>query len=576
MRLTVIIGLIIAGYGIYVIMGALESASLGMMIFGGTVTVIGLMITGIKYTATDKEYPSSSNVSSLLNWKKANGYRWTYFKNIINNKDGVYLNTAVVAIELEADPKLKRAIRPHSKKTKDIKIDALDFTKTVLLVGAPGSGKTFTMESWLDNIKKTNFKNFKRVVFHDVKGGTYSKFGEKKDIVVSLYDNRATSWNMWQEMQTYPGIVEEFMKSLVNNGVGGGDDGDFFKNSAAMQLVEMVENTFYDNPELSDSDKYLGLIKKIEDFKKDKDANDDVKATLSLALESVELMAYRFIKDPKNSFTIKEFYDSSGKVLWLLNNPTFAKKQNSYFSAITSALTTIKLGMPDTKTDLTMYVIDEILQFDISSISAALTTIRSKGGAMILGTQYMPIDNQKTKQLLDNSRFATMIFSVDDNATVKWAVDTFGKTSYESTSSKVGIDKDTTVSSKDTNFLEEKTIRSIPQFHCVSFVKTATKKDGYLLYIGKTISKMSDKKLNDESELFDLTDFKREFKSGKVLKNIVAKSNKKEITLIEKKEQFDTINNCKEDGKILELLKKYDIVDVDLDVYFKEVNDMYK
>jgi hypothetical protein len=87
--------------------------------------------------------------------------------------------------------------------------------------------------------------------------------------------------------------------------------------------------------------------------------------------------------------------------------------------------------LEDSEKDYTYYALDEFLALamDAETNESLSREIRSKGGAVLKAVQHMPAD-QKAKELMDSSKFCTVIFRVSGNTVVEHLVQAFQKTEY--------------------------------------------------------------------------------------------------------------------------------------------------
>ena len=545
----------------------------GIILMVGTFAVL-VMIFFALWGNSNKEDPlSMKDFGSMFNFKKQlSGYAWTTISALKKEgKKPFEINKFVTFPQYYHEPKKVKFLQNVMKKI-NLKVtsDYVDLRKSILAFGAPSSGKTYAFESWLQQVIDSGFNKIRQVVFYDVKGSSFSKMGRKEDIILSLYDKRGTNWNIWADMQIYPTVIQKFFVSMVKMSTGEAGKSDFFVNSAAKQLSDIVFKVYYEFPNLNDCQRYFKVLELLDSWK-NQDINKDVALTLALSLDIIELMAYRFTKDPKNNFSIVEFYETSGRVLWMLDNAAFKDNHMPFFSGFATALTTIKLAGKDNDKEFTMYVIDEITSFDIQALSQSMVQIRSRGGILIFGSQFMI--QGKMKQLLDNSKYITMIFNVDDEMTVEWGKKMLGNVTYQRHNQGA---KDTkgqktyTSSEGKEGRLDEMILRSMPQYHCVTFIKKSESNDkNYLLYFGKVGYPVIAKNDFEEQELLDLHDFYANFRSRKKMNSYRDKK-----SLSQMKKLYDEIIKASSD-KLHDILVEHHLEDEDLDVYFAEVRSLY-
>jgi len=126
---------------------------------------------GYKYTT-----PAQLKLFSL---QKENGVTLNHY---------AFYNEAINFSDLSTNPILRQELQKI-----EIKINALDFTKQLFIIGAMGSGKT----SFILNLVSQNldYSKFKLMTFNDTKGDfTQKLYDPETDIIVNLYDRRAKAW----------------------------------------------------------------------------------------------------------------------------------------------------------------------------------------------------------------------------------------------------------------------------------------------------------------------------------------------------------------------------------------------
>lgn len=319
-----------------------------------------------------------------------------------------------------------------AKKAENIALyfDPLSLTQGVLLVGKMGAGKT----EFYFNILKQKFYN--RVVIHQVKAGDFTQsFLTKNDMLFSPYDKRGYLWDVMSENE---GIIKTFFENYAN--AVGGDKKDFFSAAANRLYNEMaikVRTTFKDEPS---SKKWLLLIKAVKDLFAEmeggtQNSKKDVKGTMEAILEPLEIMAFKMQDPEQKRFVIKDFFKRKNQCKLILDNiPEYEKSLTPLFTAFTACCSQVHTSMPDSKTDFTLYALDEYLSFiqimDDASKKRLHTLIRSKGGILMPAVQYVPIDDKKLTQLLTSSAYAWIYFSVIEETTIKLFKDAIGETEY--------------------------------------------------------------------------------------------------------------------------------------------------
>jgi hypothetical protein len=411
-------------------------------------------------------YPVTTNQSS--------GYTFSKLGELqdFSKPKGVYVDHFAYYNEMEefADPGML-------KKAKNIKIniDKLDFTKTLMVLGGMGSGKTEFYHSIL------NQKAFNRSIVHDVKGDFVQKwYNEETDYIFNPYDERGFVWDIWAEMDENEALIESFVNNLMQSQT---DEKDFFTGSARKVIIEMFMQVHFMLQDSTPEQKWAELNKRIREY--GEQASDDktkssVYATMELIIDLFEFFEYQSGLENVKQFSFKEYLSGNG-TLYLLNNPSVSKKLNPLFTSFVALLIEKLLSRADTKEDLTLILLDEYLSlnFDKETRLKLLTQIRSKGGCLMLGMQYLPKKDKEHEQLLDSSCYGTIIFKLNDNETVKHIVESMGDMEYIAVSE--GKKLEYTKSAKSKKFLTSEHLQSMPQYTHLSIFAGDSK-----IYLGYT------------------------------------------------------------------------------------------
>jgi len=404
----------------------------------------------------------------------------------------------------------------ESKKT-SIRIKPLNFTKTFLVLGSMGSGKTEFFHSIL------NQHQFNRNIIHDIKGDFVEKwYNPKIDFIFNPYDERGVNWDLWNELKESPALVESFIGNLMESQT---EEKDFFTASAKKVIIDFFMKIHYQHSDKSSTEKWILLNKEIEIYKEDSESNktkSSIYQTMDLVIELFSYMAWHS-EQGKQSFTINKFLNENSGTLFLLNNSSVATKLTPLFTGFLSLFTEILLSKSDTKENLTLILLDEYLSmsFEKQTRLKLLTQIRSKGGCLMLGMQYLPKHDMEHQQLLDSSSYAKLIFQISDNETINHIIDNISDVTYVSLSkgtsnSSVTI-MDSMVSkesgSKGTNtnraentkkLLSSSHLQSMPAYSHLSII--ASEK---ILYLGYTEMVKNLIAKNNHFEPIDQNDYYR-------------------------------------------------------------------
>lgn len=490
---------------------------------------------GIKYATSIFDLSSYPN----LNFQK-NGYQWSTVNELKKfSKKDIFLDKFAF---YPMNDSLKWR-DPNVKIEQDIFLDKLDFTKTMTVLGSMGSGKTEFFHSIL------NQRPFaQRNIIHDVKGDFVEKHYKHGDYIFNPYDQRGFYWDLWAEMKNNEAYIESFINNILQSQV---EEKDFFTSSAKKILIEIFMKVHHLNYEKSSFAKWKLLNEEISEY--EKKGNDDKTAssiytTMELVIDMFKFFEYQSNLKNIQTFTISNFLQSN-KTLFLLNNASISKKLNPLFTGFTAMLAEQLLSKADTKTDLTLFLLDEYLSlnFDKQTRNKLMTQMRSKGGCLMLGMQYLPKSDKEHQQLLDSSSYATLIFKLNDNETVKHMIDKLDENEYIAI---VDYKKET----KKSKFITTEHIQSMPNYHHLTLLLSEK-----IIYLGYTpiLSDLSVKNANFvKAELKDFYDYKY-------------CNHKKQFSEQEINDIANLYANAKSDD-IAKILNKYNITKDELLDLFKD------
>ncbi|EDN70588.1 TraG/TraD family protein [Beggiatoa sp. PS] len=545
---------------------------------------------------------SYENIGSYLNeTTQKHGYCWTganpliaYLntKNYGNGKDDIFIDN----FRFVQEAKMFLYSQNHSidvEKLQKITVRFCprDFTKTVFALGGMGSGKTEFFFSILN--ENWGYRHFKRVIIHDPKGDYTEKlYRSDQDYIFNPYDKRGAAWDIWADMHAYPVLIVSFLKNLIESQT---QKEDFFSSSAVNVLKEYFMETHFSAKGKSSVEKWRILLDKIDTYRKQsagKPTEGSIYSTIALAIETLRLLAFIATTNPKKQFSIRYFLSSSGSKLFLLNNPAYSAPLNALFVGFLSVITEALLSQPDTTGNLSLLVLDEFLslKFNQETKTKVLTQIRSKGGALLLGAQFLPKENKLEQQLLDSSRFALIFFRLSDIETVNHIQEMFGEIEYTHYENSInegensnwsipfsigggkneGMSINTSLQKR--KFIKPEMLQSMPQYHHITFIP-----EDNIIYLGYTplvqLEKVNRAFVQRDLTLFyqkpfnvvgDLPSQKRNERSEtQKPRKVVAKLTKTPQSIVPKTPeendiQVDSLGNEYSRKKTLAALKGYD------------------
>jgi len=464
----------------------------------------------------------------------------------------------------------------------ELYFDPLKMTQGILLIGKMGAGKTEMI------IKIINQKFYNRAVIHQVKAGDFAEtFLRKRDMLFSPYDKRGYLWDILNEDE---GIIKTFFENYANAVQGDGKK-DFFSAAANRLYNEMAIKirTKYKNE--SSAKKWLLLIKAVKDLFAEmeggsQNSKKDIKSTMEAILEPLEIMAFK-MQDPKQkSFIIKDFFAKKNQTRLILDNiPEYEKSLTPLFTAFTACMSQIHTSLPDSKTDFTLYALDEYLSMlsimDEASKKRLHTLIRSKAGILMPGIQYVPIDDKKLQQLLTSSAYAWFFFSGIDNETINLLRNTIGDTEYsyqeESTSRDSKGKKSRSYSTKHekTNLIYNLLINGLgDEYSHITYLPNHT-----MLYKGYSpqanLKKIAKKSVPVDLDEFYKLKYIKDNEPEEDIKNLTFADlfKEKPLSKLEEYRLFKKFEKLKQNGDANEMQNfKQDnnLIDCDLEFLFKK------
>jgi hypothetical protein len=362
------------------------------------------------------------------------GYRWTNAFDLLkkfkkSDKNRVFMDYFRFDEEYKREARLSSFFAKKAENT-PLYFDPLKMTQGVLLVGKMGSGKT---ELYMSILKQ---KFYNRAIIHQVKAGDFSSvFLRKRDILFSPYDDRGYLWDIMEENE---GIIKTFFENYANSIMG--DKKDFFSATANRLYNELAQKIRTKHQNETSAKKWMYFIKAIKDLFNEMDSGSqnskkDVKGTMEAIIEPLEIMAWKMQNPKQKRFLIKDFFAMKNQTKLILDNiPEYEKSLTPLFTAFMACVSQVHTSMPDTKTDFTLYALDEYLSMasimDEASKKRLHTLIRSKGGILMPAVQYIPKDDKKMQQLLTSSAYAWIYFSVIDDETIDLFKKTVGEVEY--------------------------------------------------------------------------------------------------------------------------------------------------
>lgn len=380
----------------------------------------------------NRDYENLHNVASYPNLiSQSRGYRYTSalqmkFFELEKRKEGkrlIHLDNfsmfpqTINKTDLRKNPLLTDTLLNSIK----ISLEALDFTKQILVLGGMGSGKTQMINSLVAQVHESDFETFQAIAYNDVKGDfTKDFYREGVDILVNIYDRRAAVWCPFLEMNTNIEAGTTFINNLYESLAG--TEKDFFSGRAKQLSAQWLQEAYYATDDnIAAWDMFFGKIKAYEDELKAQDdrTKSSILQTIQIALEILSVMHYQVTIERRETFTFYDFVRAQGVQLFFVNSKQYEAKLTPYLNGLAAAYINTVMAKEDTKDHLILNIFDEFLtmKVDVATRKTLLTATRSKGFCNVLAAQYL-INDEKLIQDLDSSRYALITFAINDKFTL--------------------------------------------------------------------------------------------------------------------------------------------------------------
>jgi hypothetical protein len=400
----------------------------------------------------NRNYTNLEKISSFPNLgSQSRGYSFStavqmkFFEISKNNSSNSLIHIDTYAFYPEAinrtilrkNPLLKETLSNSVK----VSFDSLDFTKQLLILGGMGSGKTELVNYIIEQVHKNNFKHFKAVAYNDTKGDFSKNFyREQKDILLNLYDSRASVWCPFLEMKYNIEAGTAFLSNLFES--ISGDEKDFFSGRAKQLTSQWLQQSYFSTSNNIDAwDMFFSKIKEyeLELEEKDDKTKSSILQTIQIALEILSIMYYQIVIEKRNTFTFTDFVKSEDIQIFFVNNKQYESKLTPYLNGLAATYINTVMAKEDTKSHLILNVFDEFLTMKIDNATrkTLLTATRSKGFANLLLAQYL-INDEKLIQDLDSSRYALITFNINDDFTLEKVSKKISTAEYLATSVSMG------------------------------------------------------------------------------------------------------------------------------------------
>jgi hypothetical protein len=392
-------------------------------------------------------FPLAANMGSVANYFSSKGRKWTNasqlfrFSKINQYRENINLDNFIYTPLVSRNLPLLSLKQLYNNKPIHAPIVAsgrsgVDLIEGVIVLGSAGGGKS----QFLLNLFNQN--KFNRAIVHDAKGEFIKYFyRDDRDIIFNTYDSRGAVWDIFAEAEKSPVAIKLFFDSYIENYM----DKDFWSNSAVLKYKKVFSDVM--EMPISSREKWKIYNESISDMITSYQEGDS-RAKNSLALV-MEMIQEHFISQEKQlergarTFTINDFKDDADIRLFLSNRAEFKSELTPYFTAFLSVMTVILSSKDDTKTDITLLMLDEYLSFvqglREDTLTTLHTTLRSRGVMIVTAMQSLPQDPEKKALVWGNNRYF-IIYPIIDENTQKTVNSLVGQTIYSEKSESQNIE----------------------------------------------------------------------------------------------------------------------------------------
>ncbi|MFZ2890083.1 type IV secretion system DNA-binding domain-containing protein [Sulfuricurvum sp.] len=364
------------------------------------------------------------------------GYKWSTgleVKNTLGKKEAIYFDDFAIskrwnnnALDMPGGTGISTYLTPD------------DMTKAILVLGSIGSGKTVFLERFLQADWYHN------AIVNDEKGDFTSKLysEENGDIIISLYDERGCVWDIFYDMSKSVALATSFISNFATQMIGKSSNDPFFLNAAIKKITDITIISYRTGK--TTSERFSVFQKKIDEYEKEISENNNGTARSVFELMKLVLTIFQqnqyLIDSGVKPFSIPDFFenDRRGRKIFFLKNGGSDQNENAFFVGILGAIVQYQMSLqdgkdlPDEKKKYTLYLLDEYLSMDMEQRTKEQLhrMVRSKLGCVVFGAQYLDKDKVKDLQLMDSSRFALVLFRMDETETIDHVIKAGRKTEY--------------------------------------------------------------------------------------------------------------------------------------------------
>jgi type IV conjugative transfer system coupling protein TraD len=364
----------------------------------------------------------------------------SYFKNRASEQsDAKYIRGAQLISPQGLTKKIKADKEPVDLPIGPVKLPRSAEVKHMLIIGAPGTGKTNQTSQMIERL----IERGEKMVIYDVKGDYLSKFYDpERDIIFNPLDTRCQGWNVFNELSKYMDI-DAVANSLISSAYAQ----DPFWNDAARDVFSGILHYLYQNNSRSNSDIWAAVtapIANIAGWLKTTKGGErgyvyiqDASSKQAMSVAAVMMQyvkSFEYMSKADGSFSITNWLsDPKPGAVFITNYADVKDTLRPILSLFVDLLGRKLLSMKDDHTRRIFFILDEFGTLQkLSTVKDLLTLSRSKGGAVFIGIQdkgqidkiYSPEFSQSILNACGNA----IMYRVADPVTAKYLSDRIGKT----------------------------------------------------------------------------------------------------------------------------------------------------
>lgn len=324
-------------------------------------------------------------------------------------------------------------------------------SKHMLIMGTTGTGKTVCFSWILEQLIARGDK----ILIHDVKGDYLSRFYDPaRDFILAPVDSRSAGYSLFNDIRNVTDY-DAISASLIPPAM---QQDPFWVNSARAEHSGILRY-LYSQGTTRNRDIWKAVSAPLDEITEwlrttpgaemGYTAIQDPTKGQAMSVHSTMatyVKAYEYLKD--GPFSINEWIDRPGGGIIFVSNYSAIKDTLKPIIALFFDLMARKLlSLPDDRSRRVIFLLDEFGQMQkLSSIVDLLTTARSKGGFVILGTQSIGqiqhIYGEHVQEDITNCCRSSVLFGVEDSKTAQWCSDRIDKAEVSDVSENLSMGPD--------------------------------------------------------------------------------------------------------------------------------------